>query len=486
MVPVASADVFDLVVIGSGPAGEKGAAQAAYFGRRVALVEKAPEVGGASVHTGTLPSKTLREAALYLAGFRTRQLYGLTLDLDRQASVRRLMGRLRAVTDKQVAQITRNLDRHAVTLIRGAASFVSPHEVVVRDAGGAEVRRLTAGAFLIAAGSSPLRPAGIPFDDPDVEDSDTILDLDRIPDTLAVVGGGVIGCEYACIFASLGTRITIVEGRSCLMGFLDREMSDGLRAGLEREGHEVRLGDAARTIQREPRGRLWITLAGGDEIAVDKVLYSAGRAGNTTGLGLERAGVNVDAKGRILVDEHFQTSAPRVYAAGDVIGSPALASVSMEQGRVAMCHAFAIPYKTRVSNLMPFGVYTIPEISMVGATEDQLRRQGVSYEVGRARFEHNARGHIIGEKDGLLKLLFEVPSRRILGVHIIGERATELVHIGQMAMAAGAAIDLFIDSVFNFPTLSEAYKYAAYDGLGNLARRSPAPPSADPPRAAGA
>lgn len=466
-----SPEAFDLVVIGSGPAGEKGAAQAAYFGRRVALVEKAPEVGGACVHTGTLPSKTLREAALYLAGFRKRQLYGLTLDVDRQASVRRLMGRLHAVTDEQVAQISRNLDRHGVTVVRGTASFTSPHEVVVRDAGGVECRRLTAGAFLIATGSSPLRPPGIPFDDPDVEDSDTILDLDRIPDALAVVGGGVIGCEYACIFASLGTRITIIEGRSCLLGFLDREMSDGLRAGLEREGHEVRLGDAVRTIQREPRGRLWITLASGDEIAVDKVLYSAGRAGNTAGLGLEGAGVNVDAKGRILVNDHFQTSAPHIYAAGDVIGSPALASVSMEQGRVAMCHAFSIPYKTRVSSLMPFGIYTIPEISMVGATEDELRRRGAAFEVGRARYEHNARGHIIGEKDGLLKLVFEVPSRKLLGVHIIGERATELVHIGQMAMAAGATIDLFIDSVFNFPTLSEAYKYAAYDGLGNLARR---------------
>jgi NAD(P) transhydrogenase len=481
-----TAEAFDLVVIGSGPAGEKGAAQAAYFGRRVALVEKAPEVGGASVHTGTLPSKTLREAALYLAGFRKRELYGMTLDFDRQASVRRLMGRLRAVTGEQVAQISRNLDHHGVTVIGGVAAFTAPHEVVVCDAAGAEVRRLAAGAFLIATGSSPLRPAGIPFGDPDVEDSDTILDLDRIPDTLAVVGGGVIGCEYACIFASLGTRITIIEGRSCLMGFLDREMSDGLRAGLEREGHEVRLGDAVRTIQREPRGHLWITLAGGDEIAVDKVLYSAGRAGNTAGLGLEHAGVAVNAKGRILVNEHFQTSAPHVYAAGDVIGSPALASVSMEQGRVAICHAFSIPYKTRVSSLMPFGVYTIPEISMVGATEDDLRRQGVAFEAGRARYEHNARGHIIGEKDGLLKLLFEVASRRLLGVHIIGERATELVHIGQMAMAAGATIDLFIDSVFNFPTLSEAYKYAAYDGLGNLARRTAAGPPAGQPPAAGA
>jgi NAD(P) transhydrogenase len=463
-----AADAFDLVVIGSGPAGEKGAAQAAYFGKRVALVEKAGTVGGASVHTGTLPSKTLRETALYLSGFRKQEIYGITIDLDRRASLRRLMGRLHTVIDGQVAQISSNLARHDITLVHGAAEFVSPHEIIVRDKEGMESRRLTAEAFLIATGSSPLRPADVPFHDSDVEDSDTILNLDRIPETLAVVGGGVIGCEYACIFASLGTRVTIIEGRPCLMGFLDREMSDGLRAGLERDGHEVRLGDAVKWIRRVPGDRLWITFASGDEIPVDKVLYSAGRTGNTAGLGLERAGVNTDAKGRILVNEHFQTSVPHVYAAGDVIGRPALAAVSMEQGRVAMCHAFEIQYKTRVSDIMPFGVYTIPEISMVGATENELRTKGVRFEAGRARYEHNARGHIIGEKDGLLKLLFEVPSKRLLGVHIIGERATELVHIGQMVMAFGGTIDVFIDSVFNFPTLSEVYKYAAYDGLGRL------------------
>jgi NAD(P) transhydrogenase len=463
---------FDLAVIGSGPAGEKGAVQAAYFGKRVALVEKAEAVGGACVHTGTLPSKTLREAALYLTGFHRRELYGMTLDLDRQGSLRRLMGRLHSVTEEQVDQISRNLDRHHVTRIRGNAEFASPDELVVRDDMGAEIRRLSANVVLIATGSSPLRPPGVPFDDPDVEDSDTVLDLDRIPDSLAVVGGGVIGCEYACIFAALGTKITIIEGRDSLMRFLDREMSDGLRAGLEREGHNVRLGDAVSTIERIPGDCLRIRLKSGAELRVDKVLYSAGRAGNTRGLGLDRAGVAMDAKGRILVNEHFQTSAAHVYAAGDVIGSPALASVSMEQGRVAMCHAFDLAYKTRVSPLTPFGVYTIPEISMAGATEDQLSKAGVEFEVGRARHEQNARGQITGERDGLLKLLFEVPSKKLLGVHIIGEGATELIHIGEMVMTAGGSIDVFIDSVFNFPTLSELYKYAAYDGLGRLARRT--------------
>jgi NAD(P) transhydrogenase len=463
---------FDLVVIGSGPAGEKGAVQAAYFGKRVALVEKSATVGGACVHTGTLPSKTLREAALYLTGFQRRELYGMTLDLDRQGSLRRLMGRLRSVTGEQVEQISRNLARHHVTVIRGAAEFVTPEALIVRDEAGAEIRRLSARVVLVATGSSPLRPSGVPFDDPDIEDSDTILDLDRIPDSLAVVGGGVIGSEYACIFAALGTKITIIEGRDCLMEFLDREMSEGLRAGLEREGHRIRLGDAVSSIERIPGDCLRIGLKSGAELRVDKVLYSAGRAGNTHGIGLERAGVALDAKGRILVNEHFQTSAPHVYAAGDVIGSPALASVSMEQGRVAMCHAFDLEYKTKVSDLTPFGVYTIPEISMAGATEDQLRKAGVDFEVGRARHENNARGQITGERDGLLKLLFEVPSKRLLGVHIIGDGATELIHIGVMVMTARGSIDVFIDSVFNFPTLSELYKYAAYDGLGRLAHRT--------------
>jgi NAD(P) transhydrogenase len=472
---------FDLVVIGSGPAGEKGAVQAAYFGKKVAIVEKSREVGGACVHTGTLPSKTLREAALYVTGFHRRNLYGMTLDIDRDASLRQLMGRLHAVTAQQVTQIARNLDRHGVMTIEGTAELVGPQELVVRSA--ATERRLTADAILIATGSSPFRPPGVPFDDSDVEDSDTILDLDRIPLSLAVVGGGVIGCEYACLFAALGTKITIIEGRDSLMGFLDGEMSRGLRSALERDGHQVLLGNAVLGIERIKGGPLHVALKSGQRLEVDKVLYSAGRAGNTGGLGLERAGVKLDAKGRILVNEHFQTSAPRVYAAGDVVGNPALASVSMEQGRVAMCHAFGFPYKTKVSPLTPFGVFTIPEISMVGATEDELRARGVAYEVGRAAYHDNARGQIIGEPDGAMKLLFAPDTKQLLGVHIIGDRATELVHIGQMVMEHGGSIDVFIDSVFNFPTLAEIYKYAAYDGLGRLARRTGRSPTVGTPPA---
>lgn len=467
---MANVERFDLVVIGTGPAGEKGAVQAAYFGKRVAIVEKAA-VGGACVHTGTLPSKTLRETALYVTGFLRRELYGMTLEIDREASLRRLMGRLKAVTDEQVRQIGHNLERHGVKVLRGAARFVSPHEIVVED-GGVERARVHADHALIATGSSPHRPAGVPFDDTDVEDSDTILDLDRIPGSLAVIGGGVIGCEYACLFAALGTRITIVEGRGSLLGGLDREMTGALQGSLERGGHQVLLGDAVDTVVRVPGGPLRIRLKSGKTLDVDKILYSAGRAGNTAGLGLDTAGVKADDRGRITVNGQFQTSQPHIYAAGDVVGAPALASVSMEQGRVGVCHAFGFAYKTHVSPLTPYGIYTIPEISMVGATEDDLKKQKVDYEVGLARYEGNARGQIIGDRDGLLKLLFDAGSKKLLGVHVIGDRATEIVHIGQMVMEYGGSIDKFIDCVFNFPTLSEVYKYAAYDGLGRLQRRA--------------
>jgi NAD(P) transhydrogenase len=463
---------YDLVVIGSGPAGEKGAVQAAYFGKKVAMVDRAPAVGGASVHTGTLPSKTLREAALYVTGFQRRELYGMSLEIDRQASLRQLMGRLRAVTDGQVTQIKANLDRHDVTVLHGEASFVSPGEIAVRR-DGQENPPHPPHAVLISVGSSPPPPPGVPVSDIDLEDSDTILDLDRIPESLAVIGGGVIGCEYACLFAALGTKITLVEGRGALLSFLDAELSAALRTSLERgNGNQVFIGDAVTSIKRIPGGPLHVELKSGRQLDVDKILYSAGRAGNTHGLGLEAAGVACDDRGRIIVGPQFQTSQPHIYAAGDVIGHPALASVSMDQGRVAVCHAFEFAYKPQISPVTPYGVYTIPEISMVGATEEELKRSGVDYEVGRSRYEDNARGQIIGDKDGMLKLLFDAKSKKLLGVHILGDRATELVHIGQMVMEFGGTINTFINAVFNFPTLSEIYKYAAYDGLGRLQRRT--------------
>jgi NAD(P) transhydrogenase len=468
-------ETFDAVVIGSGPGGEKGAAQAAYFGKRVALVERATEVGGASVHTGTLPSKTLREAALYLTGFRRRELYGMSLKLDRKKSLRQLMGRLRDVTDRQTRQIRRNLDRHAVTLVAGSARFDDAKTVAVTDAEGRVVRRLGAGVFLIATGSSPTPPRGISTSDPDVVDSDRILNLDRVPSSLTVVGGGVIGTEYACVFAALGTKVLLVEGRDRLLAGVDEELSTVIQLALERLGAQILFGDAVESVEREAGGRtnaLRLKLRSGRRVRADKVLFSAGRTGNTRGLNLEALGIALTERGHVKVDEHFRTAAPGIYAVGDVIGFPALASTAMEQGRVAMCHAFDLGYKKEMPPVVPYGIFSIPEISSVGPSEQELRSQGVDYEIGRARFENNARGQVTGDADGMIKLLFDPKTKKLLAAHILGEGATELVQIPMLVMASGGTIDAFIDAVFNFPTLAEAFKYAAYDGLQRLARRS--------------
>jgi NAD(P) transhydrogenase len=466
---------FDMVVIGSGPAGEKGAAQAAYFGKRVVLVERSAVPGGASVHTGTLPSKTLRETALYLTGFRRAELYGMSVRLNRRKNLRQLMGRLRSVIGSQTRQILRNLERHRIEVVTGQARFLDSKTVGVFDGDGREIRRLGADVILIATGSSPMPPPGIAPDDPDIVDSDGFLDLDRIPDRLVVVGGGVIGCEYASIFAALGTRITLLEARERLLGFVDAEIASALSTALERMGCEILLGDAVESIERVPgrkRDALRLRLRSGRALKADKVLFSAGRRGNTDGLGLEAAGVAAEARGRIAVDESFRTRVPGIYAAGDVTGFPALAATSMEQGRVAACRAFGIPFKTTVSPLLPYGIYTIPEISMVGSTEEELESRGVAYQVGRSRYENNARGQITGDPDGFVKLIFDPESKKLLGAHILGGNATELIHIPQMVMARDGGLQDFLDAVFNFPTLSECFKYAAYDGLQRLAHQA--------------
>ncbi|HYB54017.1 MAG TPA: Si-specific NAD(P)(+) transhydrogenase [Thermoanaerobaculia bacterium] len=464
---------YDLVVIGSGPGGEKGAAQAAWFGKKVALVERAPEVGGASVHTGTLPSKTLRETALYLTGFRRRELYGMSLRFDRKKSLRQLVGRLRDVTERQTRQIRRNLERHGIALFSGEASFEGPGRLRVADTAGGPGRLLAADVFLIATGSSPLPAAGIDMRDPDVVDSDRILDLDRVPEAMTVVGGGVIGTEYACLFAALGTRITLVEGRDRLLGGVDEELSTGIQLSLERMGAEVILGDAVASVERVARRKtnsLRLALKSGRRLSADKVLFSAGRRGNTQGLGLDRVGVRLNERGHIAVDEHFQTSAEKVYAVGDVVGFPGLASTSMEQGRVAMCHAFGISYKRALASILPYGIYAIPEVATVGASEQELQGKKIPYEVGRARFENSARGQITGDFEGFVKLLFDPSTRRLLGAHVMGEHATELIHVPMLVMASEGPIDVFLDAVFNYPTLSESFKYAAYDGLQRLAQ----------------
>ena len=459
---------FDLVVIGSGPAGEKGAAQAAYFGKRVAVVEQAPRVGGASTNTGTLPSKTLRETALYFSGLRQRGLYGIDYSLKEGLTVQDFLYREETVVAAQREMIERNLANHKVDLIRGVASFEDGVSLLVKRPDGD--LRLTAEAFLIAAGSRPNRPADVPFDDRLIYDSDSILRMDTIPQRLAVVGGGVIGCEYASLFAAMGVEVTLVDSKDRLLPFLDAEISEHLRSGMEGIGVRVVLNERLARIEKSAASVV-VHLQSGRGIDADRALFAAGRLGATTGLGLDRANVAIDERGLIRVDDAFRTTAPGILAVGDVIGFPALASTSMEQARVAVCRAFDFKYKTHVASLLPFGIYTIPEVSSVGETEESCLGKGISFEVGRARYGNNARGQIIGDANGLLKLIFARDDRTLLGVHCVGEMATDLVHIGLMVLTTGGAIDSFINAVFNFPTLSEMYKYAAYDGLGNLAGR---------------
>jgi NAD(P) transhydrogenase len=464
---------YDLVVIGVGPAGERGAAQAAYFGKRVACVERAQEPGGAAVHTGTLPSKTLRETALFLSGFRQRELYGLSVDLKPELAVPRLLSRKNTVRELEVARIRWNLERHGVTLLTGAARFVDAHTIELTGGGGAP-RRITSDIFLVATGSRPYHPPDIPFDDEDVDDSDSILQIDRLPKTMVVVGGGVIGCEYASMFAAMRVDVTLVEGRPRLLPFLDAEIAERLRASMHALGVTFHLGKMTTAIRRVEGRGIVTTLANGVEIQAEKVLASSGRSGWTEGLGLEAIGIEVDKRGAVPVDDNYRTPVPNVYAAGDVIGFPALASTSMEQARVAVCHAFAFEYKQRVSRVLPFGVFTIPEVSCVGLSEETAREQKLDFVVGRAFYRDNARGKIVGDRDGVIKLVVERTTKKVLGCHCIGERASELVHIGQMVMLLDGTIDTFIDMVFNYPTLSEMFKYAAYDALGAMARQSAA------------
>jgi len=460
-------DSFDLVVMGSGPAGEKGAAQAAYFGKRVALIERRAELGGAGINTGTVPSKTLRESALYFSGLRQRGLYGIDYSLREGLTVEGFMHRKDAVVTAERAKISANLAAHKIELIPGAARFEDAHTVVVTNQYGAP-RYLRGEVILIAVGSKPHRHPEIPFDNNFIFDSDSILAMIRIPKSMIVVGGGVIGCEYASIFTALGVEVTLVDGRDRLLPFLDAEISERLRERLAGLGLKVFFEERPELTQRAPNG-VRMTLASGKTLESETVLFAAGRRGAVEGLALEKAGLGINQRGYMDVNDHYQTGVRHIYAAGDVIGFPALASTSMEQGRVAMCHAFGFPYKQRLASQLPMGIYTIPEISAVGESEESCREKKIEYEVGRAKYSNNARGQIIGDFSGMLKLIFRRSNKQLLGVHILGESATELIHLGMAVLESGGAIDTFIELVFNYPTLSEMYKYAAYDGLGNLA-----------------
>ena len=462
------AESFDLIVIGSGPAGEKGAAQAAYFGKRVALVEKEPWLGGAGVNTGTVPSKTLRETALYFSGLRQRGLYGVDYSIKKDITVPDFMFRKDEVVRSLWRMIGNNVERHRITLVRGAAAFEDAHTLRITHATESE-RLLTAPVILIATGSYPNWPEGFVKDPARLYDSDTILRMDAIPRSLAVAGAGVIGCEYATMFRAMGVEVTLVGGTDRLLPFLDREISERLRLQVELLGLQVILQDAVEDVSLEPRDVV-LRLRSGERLEVERVLFATGRMGATQGLGLERIGLTPGPRGHLKVNENYQTDVGHVYAAGDVIGFPALASTSMEQARVAMCHAFDLKYKSRVSALLPMAVYTIPEIAAVGETEESCQGKQIPYAVGRALYEGNSRGQIIGDMSGLVKLIFSRQDRGLLGVHILEEMASELVHVGQACLHFGGGLDDFIQLVFNYPTLGEAYKYAAYDGLGNLSR----------------
>ena len=466
---MAASEQFDLVVIGCGPAGEKAGAQAAYFGKRVAVIERAGVPGGSCINSGTVPSKTLRESALYFSGLGQRGLYGIDYSLKENLTVHDFMHHEREVVEMERRRILKNLELHRIEYVGGQAAFEDAHTIGVRNrTNGTTTRHLRGDVILIATGSKPHRTPEISFDDVHTFDSDTFLQMERIPKSLAVIGGGVIGCEYASIFMALGVRVTLVDGRDKLLPFLDAEISERLRDRLEELGMEFWFNERPVKVENSASGAT-LYMKSGRKLETEAALFAAGRRAAVDGLALEKAGLALNDRGYIPVDENYRTAVGNIYAAGDVIGFPALASTSMEQGRVAVCHAFGFHYKQRVASMLPMGIYTIPEISSAGETEDSCKQKQIDYCVGRARYENNARGHIAGDTAGLLKLIFAPADKKLLGVSIIGENATELIHIGMMVLDNRLAIDEFIEQVFNYPTLSEMYKYAAYDGLGNLA-----------------
>jgi len=455
---------YDLIVIGGGPAGEKGASKAAYYGKRVALVERQSYLGGAGINTGTVPSKTLRESALYYSGLQQRGLYGIDYSFKKNLSVKNFMHRERIVVDKERELIEGTVRRHNITVIHGEGSIKDAHTVHVKSA-NSEID-LSGEIILIATGSSPRHPPEIPFDGKLIYDSDTILDMNRIPKTMVVIGGGVIGTEYASIFTALGIMVTLIEPRDRIVPFVDTEIAKRLTDQLSNLGLNFIFNDRMTSI--ESKGdHVHVTLEKGDSYNYEVALIASGRQSNIEGLGLEQMGIKIGERGLILVDENFQTNIPNIFAVGDVIGFPALASTSMEQARAAIVHAFNLEYKEQLAPFLPLAVYAIPEISSIGLTEDECREKSIPYLIGRAYYEENARGQIIGDMCGMLKLVFSPTDKKLLGAHIIGEQASELIHIASHVMLTNGTIDAFIAAVYNYPTLSDSYQYAAYDGLQN-------------------
>lgn len=458
---------YDLVVIGSGPAGEKAAAHAAYFGRRVAVVERVPWVGGVVVRDGGIPTKTLRETALYVTGSHKRELYGVAPAIDREHTMALLRKRAAHVAQLVEHQVRANLERHSIDVIHGHGRLVAPGRVVVSGADGTE-HELTTKMVLLATGSRPFHPPAFDFNDPDVLDSESLLTVRALVDSVAVIGGGPIGCEYASVFRALDVEVSLIDVAPRLSAMLDSEISDRLADAFTRNGIDLRLSSSVSSVGHGDDGPLELALDNGQKVRADKVLVAAGRAGNTDDLGLESVGVELDPRGRVIVDEDFQTTCPGVYAAGDVIGPPALASVAMEEGRRAASSAIGTPLHEGVRYQPPFGIYGVPEVAAVGMTEQDAADQGIAYGIGRAEFADNIRAAIAGAGDGLVKLIFRRDDRRMLGVHIIGEQAAEIIHLGQAVLQNGGGLDFFIHAPFNVPTWTDAYKYAAFDGLQQL------------------
>jgi NAD(P) transhydrogenase len=461
---------FDCVVIGSGPGGQKAAIQAAKLGKTVCIIEKSNVLGGTSINTGTIPSKALREAVLHLTGLNRRSLFGECYRVKRTITVADLIYVSEQVVHTELALIRDQLERNGVDLIWGTAKFEQGTVIHVERPDDFEV--VSGDTIIVATGTRPARPDSVPFDNKTVFTSDELLKLDHIPKTMIVVGGGVIGIEYACMLAALGVKITLVEGRNEVLGFLDAEITEALQYQMRRMGVTLRLGEKVHKIERLPAeagngAAVQATLESGKTLRAQTLLYAVGRQGTTSVLNLDRAGLKADDRERLKVNANYQTDVPHIYAVGDVIGFPALASTAMEQGRLAVCHAFGAPTRS-IPELFPIGIYAIPEISMVGRTEIQLTTAGIPYEAGIAQYRELARGQLLGDTDGMLKLLIHQQNRQILGVHAIGTGATELIHIGQAVMALQGTLDYFVNNVFNYPTLAEAYKVAALNGMNKL------------------
>ncbi|MBW4027675.1 Si-specific NAD(P)(+) transhydrogenase [Acidipila rosea] len=459
---------YDLLVIGSGPSGQRAAVSAVKKGKRVALVEMRSVVGGVCINTGTIPSKTMREAVLHLSGYNYRSIYGMNYRVKEKITMSDLAFRVQHVIKTEIDVTEAQLSRNGVEVITGTAQFVDEHHVRVDGMGSSTVHE--AEKIIIAVGTKPASTAKVPINGKTIVNSDQVLDLANLPKTLIVVGGGVIGVEYTCMFAALGVRVTLVEKRPKLLEFADQEIVEALSYHLRDSRVTMRLHEEVESVEELPDGTVVANLESKKRISGDALLYAVGRQGNIDELNLAAAGIEADARGRIPVDKDFRTKVPNIFAAGDVIGFPSLASVSMEQGRIAVARAYGDETEQSNPSFYPYGIYTIPEISFIGKTEEQLTEEDVPYEVGVSYYREIARGQIRGDTTGRLKLIFHRETRAILGVHIIGEGAAELIHIGQAVMVLNGTVDYFINTVFNYPTLAECYKAAAFNGVNRLAR----------------